>query len=418
MNIMRMTPLNKCLTLALIVFLSFSGHTRAATDQSGWGDWLIDQLTQHPELVAARHRIEINHTIAQGYQQALYNPELETEFEHEGSDNNIRIGVSQTIDWWDKQGARQQQGQHSLTGAEQAYQLLLQQKAATALKTLIEWQLAGEQAEQARNRENQLGTLIELVRQRQQAGDLAQLDAELVFLSLSQTLNTTAQAEVQLKQLEVSLRQQLPQWSAQSLQPSQLKWSIEGFASNAEQNEQWIDQFPEVLAARAEWKLAQQSAQLSRVENRADPTFGINAGTAGDDTVLALSFSMPLQIRNNYSAETETALQQALTAESDYLALRRQQLFAIESSQVALDEYRQRYEHWQRIMQGRSERTETLLKTLWTNGDMNTSDYLLALQQINEGLIAGLELHSHYQLAHIDWLLQTGQILTALQQLK
>lgn len=418
MNLVRITQQKKNVVLAALVLFSISGPAVAATAQSGWGGWLIEQLTQHPELIAARHKIEINQAIAQGYQQPLYNPELETELEHEGSDNNIRIGVSQTIDWWDKQGARKQQGQHSLTSAQQAYQLLLQQKAAAALQTLIEWQLAGEQAQQARNQENQLGTLIELVRQRQQAGDLGQLDAELVYLSLSQTLNTTAQAVVQLKQLEVSLRQQLPDWSAQRLQPTQLAGAIDRSAADAEQIGQWVDQFPEVLAARAEWKLAQQSAQLTRVENRADPTFGINAGTAGDDTVLALSFSMPLQLRNNYSAETETAQQQVLAAEADYLALRRQQQFAIESSQVTLDEYRQRYEHWQRIMQGRSERTETLLKTLWSNGDMNTTDYLLALQQINEGLIAGLELHSRYQLAHIDWLLQTGQILAALQQLK
>ncbi|MBC8210412.1 MAG: TolC family protein [Gammaproteobacteria bacterium] len=418
MNLVRITQQKKNVVLAALVLFSISGPAVAATAQSGWGGWLIEQLTQHPELIAARHKIEINQAIAQGYQQPLYNPELETELEHEGSDNNIRIGVSQTIDWWDKQAARQQQGQHSLTSAQQAYQLLLQQKAAAALQTLIEWQLAGEQAQQARNQENQLGTLIELVRQRQQAGDLGQLDAELVYLSLSQTLNTTAQAVVQLKQLEVSLRQQLPDWSAQRLQPTQLAGAIDRSAADAEQIGQWVDQFPEVLAARAEWKLAQQSAQLTRVENRADPTFGINAGTAGDDTVLALSFSMPLQLRNNYSAETETAQQQVLAAEADYLALRRQQQFAIESSQVTLDEYRQRYEHWQRIMQGRSERTETLLKTLWSNGDMNTTDYLLALQQINEGLIAGLELHSRYQLAHIDWLLQTGQILAALQQLK
>ena len=158
MNLIRIKLLQKYLVPVALALLLTSGHAGAATDRSGWGDWLIEQLTRHPELVAARQKIEVNQAIAQGYQQPLYNPELETELEHEGSDNNIRIGVSQTIDWWDKQGTRQQQGQLSLTGAQQAYQLLLQQKTAAALKTLIEWQLAVEQAQQARNQESQLGT--------------------------------------------------------------------------------------------------------------------------------------------------------------------------------------------------------------------------------------------------------------------
>ncbi len=47
---------------------------------------------------------------------------------------------------------------------------------------------------------------------------------------------------------------------------------------------------------------------------------------------------------------------------------------------------------------------------------MSTTEYLLALQQRADGLVAGIELETQFQLARIDWLFQTGQLATALKQ--
>ena len=66
-------------------------------------------------------------------------------------------------------------------------------------------------------------------------------------------------------------------------------------------------------------------------------------------------------------------------------------------------------------MAGRSERSQILLEKKWRSGDMSTTEYLLALQQLTEGLASGIELREQFQLAQIEWLFQTGKINAALQ---
>ena len=186
---------------------------------------------------------------------------------------------------------------------------------------------------------------------------------------------------------------------------------------NSEQIHQWVIQHPTVLAARAEWEALQQFTELARRETKPDPTFGINAGKSGEENLVAITFSIPLNVRNNFSAEARAANQAALSAEAQFQAIRRKQQFAIEASQATLHEYQQRFKRWQTLMQGCVESSGNLLKQQWRNGGMNTTEYLLALQQRAEGLIAGIKLRTQFQLARIEWLFQTGQIKAALTPL-
>ena len=153
------------------------------------------------------------------------------------------------------------------------------------------------------------------------------------------------------------------------------------------------------------------------METKADPTFGINAGQTDRENVLGVTFSMPLNIRNNYSAQARAVNQQAIAAEANFRSVMRKQRFAIQSSTDTLLTYQMNYQRWQQLMDGRGKRSGDLLQKQWQSGDVSTTEYLLALQQRAEGLIAGIELQSQFQLSQIDWLLQVGQINTALQQL-
>ena len=213
-----------------------------------------------------------------------------------------------------------------------------------------------QRANLAREQETQLDTLLEQVKERQQAGDLGQVDAEMAFSTLSQTLNSTAQALAQYMEAETHVRELLPEWSPQRSQIPQTFWSGNILSSKeADQPSEWIAKHPTVVAAKAEWDVLQQAAELARRESKADPTLGINAGKTGGDDVAALFISIPLNVRNDYSAEARAGAQEALAAEARYHAVRRQQMFAIESSQAAMQEYQQRFDRWQGLMQGRSE---------------------------------------------------------------
>lgn len=407
-------PLTKTFYIGCLFALCISNGVFAASTDATWSAWFSAQINQHPDIVAAREQMNAALSMAEASEQPLYNPELETEFEHEGSDDNYRIGVSQTIDWWGKRGVRKSQARFSRTAARQAFEFTLQTKTAEALQAIIEWQAADQQLDLARGQETRLDTLVALVKNREQAGDLGQVDVEMVFLGLSQTFNATVKAQVQSRQAEAHLRELLLDWSPKLAQISDQFWHANKIAPV----EQWLNEHPAVLAARARWQVVQQSAELARRATKADPTFGINVGETGEDDVVSLTFSMPLNVRNNFSAEARAASQQAISAQAEYQALRRKQQFAIEASQAVFREYQQRFKHWQSLMQGRGERIGQLLEKQWRSGDLSTTEYLLASQQRADGLAAGIELRTQFRLTHIDWLLQSGQINTVLVALK
>ncbi len=404
-------------TIWAVIILLNPTLVLAEQAKPNWQAWLLSQVEQHPEIIAAREQMNSYYSLAEARERPLYNPELDTEYEREGKSNNYRLGVNQTLDLWGKRDTRKQQAGFSRILAQQNYELIVQQKIAESLQALIEWQAASRQSELALQQESQMDTLISLVTERQATGDLGQVDAELTLLSFSQRLNDTAQAQAQLKQVEARLRELLPEWSAEAAQVPENLWSnTDTFSGSTEQTEQWLNSHAAVAAARAEWEVLQQSAELASLETKADPTIGINAGKSGGDNVVAMTFSIPLNIRNNFNAESRAANQEALAAEAQYMAIKRRQKFAIEASHSALQEYQQRFERWQSLMQGRGERSGNLLEMQWQSGDLSTTEYLLALQQRSEGLAAGIELGTQFQLARIDWLLQIGQLNAALKQ--
>ena len=386
----------------------------AATSNTSWGNWLENQIRQHPEIIAARETMDASLSMADGQGRPLYNPELETEYEREGNADNFRVGLSQVIDWHNKRGTRKQQAVFGRKAARSNYALVVAQKTADALRALAIWQAAQRTAELASQQEEQLGILLELVNKRLQAGDLSQVDAELAILSLTQRLSAAAQAQVGLKQAEVKSRELLPGWTPGQTSIPEAFWRV---ALNG-QSDHWLEKHPAVATARAEWEISKQAAVIARKQTRSDPSPGVNIGKTDNEDVLGLTFSVPLNIRNNFSAEAQAANQRSLSARSRYQTVRRSQQLAAEAAKASMQALRQRLERWQLLAQGLEDNSEKLLERQWRSGDLGTAEYLLALRQRAEGLQAGIDLRKQYRTAYIDWLFQSGQIHAALTQLK
>jgi len=398
-----------CVSMSLAILINIQSVNAQTTSTS----WLSMQINKHPDIIAAKEEMNAVFSNAEGNKQPLYNPELETGYEREGDANNYSIGINQTIDLWDKRETKEQQANFSLTQASKHFDFLVQEKTAQALQALVTWQAAKKQAVIAQEQEKQLETLLDIVKDRQKAGDLGQVDAELTFLSLSQMLNVTAKVQVQLKQAEAQTKELLRDWT-----PDKEVIPAQGLTiTNYQLSPQWLEQHPLVLAAKAQWQITRSDAQLALLETKADPTIGINAGKNDRENVLGVTFSMPLNIRNNYSAQARAANQKAIAAEANFRSVMRKQRFAIQSSTDTLITYQKNYQRWQQLMDGRGKRSGDLLQKQWQSGDVSTTEYLLALQQRAEGLNAGIELQSQFQLSQIDWLLQVGQIKAATLQL-
>jgi outer membrane protein TolC len=371
--------------------------------------WLDQQINKHPDIVSARELMNAEFSKAQGSKLPLYNPELSTGYEREGDGNNFNIGISQTIDLWDKQAVNAAIGDTILTAASNKFTYAVAQKKSQALKALINWQLAMEKSLLAFEQEQQLEILLNIVTQRQQAGDLGQVDAELTFLNLSQLLNKTAQIQAQLTQAQADVNELLPDW----LPDTQVYPELGLGVTNLQVVEQWLMQHPQVLAAQALWQVQKNSAQYAMLETKADLTIGVNAGKNDDDNVVGITFSMPLNIRNDYQANANAKNQQAIAAEANYRSVIRKQKYLIQASTASLISNKKYLGRWQALMEGRGKHSAQLLQRQWQIGDLNTSDYLLALQQRAEGLYAGIELEARFKLSEVQWLLNVGQLNVA-----
>jgi adhesin transport system outer membrane protein len=371
--------------------------------------WLDQQINKHPDIVSARELMNAEFSKAQGSKLPLYNPELSTGYEREGDANNFNIGISQTIDLWNKQAVNVAIGDKILTVASKQFTYAVAQKKSQALKALINWQLAMEKSLLAFEQEQQLEVLLKIVTKRQKAGDLGQVDVELTFLNLSQLLNKTAQIQTQLIQAQAKVNELLPDWL-----PDTQAYPEQGLGvKNFQVVEQWLMQHPQVLAAKALWQMQKNSAQYAMLETKSDPIIGFSAGKNDDDNVVGVTFSMPLSIRNDYQANANAKNQQAIAAEANFRSVIRKQKYLIQASTASLISNKKYLGRWQELMQGRGKHSAQLLQRQWQVGDLNTSDYLLALQQRAEGLYAGIELQARFKLSEVQWLLNVGQLNVA-----
>ena len=120
-----------------------------------------------------------------------------------------------------------------------------------------------------------------------------------------------------------------------------------------------------------------------------------------------------MNVRNNFSAETRAAERIALEAEARFQAIYRKQRFDWQAAQATWQRFEQQYRRWQEVVQGRVENSAELLKRQWRTGDLSTTNYLLALNQRTESLLAGIELEKQTRLALTEALQQSGHLNNA-----
>lgn len=311
--------------------LSVPLFVNAAAPQ--WENWISTQVQHHPEIIAANNRLAAVQSIADAQEQVLYNPEFVSEVERVDGVKNYRIGIDQTIDWWDKKEARIEQSRFIRQAAELNYQNLVMKRVADAMKALVEWESAKKIAEMARKQKLQLDTLLSLVEKRRAAGDMGSIDAELTFLSLSQRLSVVAEAEAGLKKIESTVKELLPDWSPVQGGIPAAFW----IDYQPQEGDKWIESHPAVASSKAEWKVLEQQAEVTQRDVKADPTFGIKAGRDDNANAVGLSFSIPLNVRNNYDAETSAARQEALEAEALFYAQYRRQKFTQQAARCSME---------------------------------------------------------------------------------
>lgn len=368
--------------------------------------WLDAQINKDPEVIEAKALLKASNFQAKNLTQAVFNPELETSYERNGDFNNYSIGLSQTIDFWDKRATNTSLGEIALYASQQQLLLLLDSKKADALTTIATWQAAKDASQLSTEREKQLQTLLTIVEEKQAAGLLEPLDAELVYLNLSQVFNEIANYQIALKNAELKLRELLPDWAPELANKASYKFGLTNYTYQAE----WIQAHPVVQLAKAQWKEKQAKAELTTIEYKTNPTFGVSAGQDEGENTVGLTFSVPLNIRNNYSDATNAAYSQSIAAEASFQSVYRKQSFEAQANYESLLVSKKYYQRWSNLIQERVDNSTKLLNARWEAGDINTPDYLFTLSQQAEGLHSGIQLQKNFRLAEISFIWSIGQL--------
>ena len=385
---------NAGLVLSLCMAVSFSVVSYGKEKNISWLD---SQINKDPEVVAAKELLNASNHRAKSLTQAVYNPEFEASYS---------IGISQTIDFWDKQSANKSIGEIDVYANQQQLLSLLDSKKANALTAIVNWQAAKKAAQLLSERENQLQTLVGIVEDKRKVGLLEPLDAELVYVNLSQIFSEISESQITLKNAEVKVQELLPDWTPNTANLSSFTFGATSYSFNS----QWVENHPKVKLARAKWKGQQSKAQLTTMESKANPTIGVSAGKSGDEDLIGVTFSIPLNIRNNYSDTVKAAYSEAIAAEANFRSVYRKQSFEAKANYESLNVSKKYFEQWRKLTEGRLESSANLLNKRWEAGDINTSDYLLVLNQRAEGLHAGIRLENQFKLAEISFVLSMGQL--------
>jgi len=361
-------------------------------------------LLEHPALQAAK--ADYNAALAQqrAADQPLYNPELEIDIEKTAI-NTSSFGINQSIDWSDKRGAQASAGQALAMAAQAQFRQQQINVLSDLLNQLSQQVNTSAQAKLAQQRTELLNNFYQLAKQRYDAGDVGRSDVDLARMALSEAQMQTAEALSDANAARANLlsfsAQPAKGWPALPALPT--PWQ-------AANNAQLLTTLPFVKQAFWQFKSSQAELELSRRQSHADPSIGLRGGKEDSDSLFGISFSIPLNVRNNFKAQIQASAARAISAEQHWIQIRR---LAKAKLQSASQRYRLTFaalQDWQSAGLASLQGQTQLLKKLWQSGELSTTEYLVQLQQTLNTRSAAITLQQSAWDAWTDWLKASAQL--------
>lgn len=378
----------------------------ATSAQSALAALIVESLDANPRLLAARAAVDAAQARARAAQQPLYNPELALDLEHAEADTGA-LGINQTVDWGGKREARAEVAGFEVAAARARLARARQKLAETLLASLARYQTSRALADLARRRTGLMRRLSVVSRQRSQAGDLNRVDLELARLAYAQARLRQAQAIGNV----IEARQALTAVASETNRHwPDLPGELPMLKAHDVDLEALVNELPAIRLHRARMEAARGTVALSERSRRPDPTFGLRGGREESDTLVGISLSLPLFVRNDFSAEVQAANAELIQAQSEaQLAYHRARARLL----AALAQYRvtQRAGRaWQRIGQQSLSMQIDLLKRLWQAGELPTTSYLVQLNQALDTQASALELRGRSWRAWFEWLAASARM--------
>jgi cobalt-zinc-cadmium efflux system outer membrane protein len=363
-------------------------------------------VADHPRLLEERARLEVARANLQAADQALYNPELEIDSEKTDI-NTSSLQLSQTIDFGDKQGARTSVAQAELVQAEAEFEIGKQSLVFDLLSALADQHTNNEIYLLVQQNLELMKEFAMISEQRHSAGDVNLVELNLARLAYSEAIMIYAQAAADASSTKEHLRALL----GKSLENIPELPETLPDAKLPKDKEKFILSLPAVRLERAKVVSAQKTVELRQSEKSWDPTIAIRGGKEDKESLTGITLSIPLNIRNSFSAEVQAAQHELIQIEYKAQQFYRDQRATVITRTLRYDLLQQAWVEWRKNGKTSIQQQLELIKRLWKIGDMSTTDYLVQLKQSIDTQTAGLELRGKLWQSAFEWMNSTASII-------
>ncbi len=370
-------------------------------------------FSSHPRLVAAEAEYDAAKSEYEAADRAIYNPELELDGEKTAITTSS-ISLSQTIDWGDQQGAKTEIARYKLNAAQATFKQAKQQLLGDLLMVLADYKNKTRLAELSQQRLALMKNFASVAKQKHAAGDLSQVELDLAQLAYSESIFNNARIlteQVEAEQAFNALYNQNVS-SNKGLPDTVVDFQKITLPSEVDQ---FVMSLPQMQIVRANVAASKKTIMLREGEASADPTIAIRGGKEDKEKLVGITLTIPLNIRNSYSAEVDVARKEYLRAEQlsqqAWRNIRKDIITQTRQYQLT----QQAWQQWKAGGQISIHRQLRLLKQLWRSGDLSTTDYLVQIKQNLDTQSAAIELQTTLWSSWLTWLNSTAQIESWLQ---
>ena len=368
-------------------------------------------LPTQPRLLAAQAELDAANERYSASTNAIYNPELELDAE-ETTIRTSTIGLSQTIDWGDQQGANTRIAKFQLDAARANFKQERQKLISDLLIIAGDYKNKIRLATLSNQRLKLMKDFYSLAKQKHSAGDLNQVELDLAQLAYSESIFKNAQVLAEHSKTEQTFYAMFGSVAKTAL--PKIPSDFQKVSLPAELDS-FLIALPQVQKTRATVAANKNIIALRQAESSADPSIAIRGGKEDQESLVGVTLTIPLNIRNSFTAEIKAAeqdyLQSEQLAQQAWRNLRRDIISQTRHYELT----RNAWQQWRLNGQESIQRQLSLLKRLWRTGDLSTTDYLVQIKQNLDTQSAGIELHTTLWSSWLMWLDSTAQIESWLQ---
>lgn len=369
-------------------------------------EFLINVLDGHPALRQAEAELQAAKAQARGQAKPLYNPEIEFGYEDAASESK-EVGLSQTLDLSGKRGARASVGAAGVSAAEARLAIARKTLLADILIALSDYRAARDALDIAERRVELDQEFLQLAERRNRAGDLPQSELLTARLTLAEARAAASTARIAFSRAEErflaivgTARPAPPLRGAPPKAPPGIGDMI-------------VEDLPELRLAAADTEAARSFIRVAKRNRVPDPTVGLRVGDEREmsplgerrsSTLFGISLSIPLPIRNSFSAEVDAASADFIAAEQNYRDLRRRVEARLRTSLRRYQTASQAWADWTHQGDAPLEEQRALLQRLWAAGEVSAVDYIIQLNQTFATESAGVDLRGRLWATWFEWL--------------